>query len=237
MRGMIAFLWLLTIAPVPASAQTNDKLCDIYRNAKPGPARDANMAKVCPKPAKKVVEERRTEGLIKVENTPRAALRPSRPAKPRVPSRGNDEYDLSLISPDVIKKYAENVSIRPLAVNQSGSLYGDPCNGPFIIFFERGSYKITADFEPKLHNIASSYLTCNKSKIVIAGHTDRIGPINWRDRLARARAEVTFKYLRYLLKGFSATFELNSFGSNIVYVATADNVPEFQNRRVEITFE
>ena len=69
--------------------------------------------------------------------------------------------------------------------------------------------------------------------IVVIGHTDTIGALEWNDKLSLARAERVREAL--IAQGLPATrITAAGRGEREPLVTTADNVAEPRNRRVEV---
>ena len=69
--------------------------------------------------------------------------------------------------------------------------------------------------------------------IVVIGHTDTVGALEWNDKLSLARAERVRKAL--VAQGLAAErIQAAGRGEREPLLRTADNVPEPRNRRVEV---
>jgi OOP family OmpA-OmpF porin len=107
--------------------------------------------------------------------------------------------------------------------------------GPFMVFFDAKSDRLTPQAQAILDNAASAYATCGQVRVMIAGHTDRKGPAAASLALSRRTANRVRAYLvtRRIPVGLMTT---QAFGESRPLVDTEDGVAEPQNRRVEITF-
>ncbi|RYD68605.1 MAG: OmpA family protein [Sphingomonadales bacterium] len=107
--------------------------------------------------------------------------------------------------------------------------------GPFVVFFEPDKDTITPSSSAILDNAAQAYRTCADAQVMIAGHTDRKGTDEYNFGLSKRMAANVRAYLagHGVPDGVMTT---EAFGESRPLVATADEVREPQNRRVEITF-
>lgn len=107
--------------------------------------------------------------------------------------------------------------------------------GPFMVFFDQESDKITAQGAAILDNAAEAYRTCGQAQVQIAGHTDRSGDDQANVGLSQRIAMAVRGHLasRGIPEGVMTT---EAFGESRSLVETADGVREPQNRRAEITF-
>jgi OOP family OmpA-OmpF porin len=107
--------------------------------------------------------------------------------------------------------------------------------GPFMVFFDPNSDKLTPQSMAILDNAAAAYQTCGQAQVMIAGHTDRKGRDEYNVGLSQRVATSVRKYLarRGIPDGVMTT---QAFGESRPLVETADGVAEPQNRRAEITF-
>ncbi|MEE4199179.1 OmpA family protein, partial [Erythrobacter sp.] len=110
------------------------------------------------------------------------------------------------------------------------------CNtGPYIVFFEFDESDITADAATILDNAVTAYANCGMASIMLAGHTDTVGPQSYNLDLAARRNDSVQEYLTG--RGIpGGRISSEAFGENDLRVPTADGVRELQNRRVEVTY-
>jgi outer membrane protein OmpA-like peptidoglycan-associated protein len=103
----------------------------------------------------------------------------------------------------------------------------------FRLYFIEGSDKLTAESELQIPLVFSEIKKRPAPDVHVVGHTDRVGVLADNDKLALKRAE---KIRADLIKqGLDAENVLASGrGEREPLVATADEVPEPRNRRVEI---
>lgn len=107
--------------------------------------------------------------------------------------------------------------------------------GPFMVFFDPDSDKLTPQAKAILDVVASSYSTCGEAQVMIGGHTDRKGPDEYNVGLSQRIASTVRAYLasRGIPDGVITT---QAFGESRPLVDTKDGISEPQNRRAEITF-
>ncbi|WP_155644863.1 OmpA family protein, partial [Erythrobacter donghaensis] len=110
------------------------------------------------------------------------------------------------------------------------------CNtGPYIVFFDFDRSDISAEAASILNNAASAYANCGTARVMLAGHTDTAGSVQYNQNLAERRNASVQSYLtgRGVPTGQMMS---QAFGESQPRVPTADGVREPQNRRVEITY-
>ena len=103
----------------------------------------------------------------------------------------------------------------------------------FTVRFEVNSSKLNAEADAVLAQVRQALAGMPAPEVVVTGHTDRVGPLEANDRLSLARANV----VRDILVAAGMDRSLISVagrGEREPLVATADEVAEAANRRVEI---
>jgi outer membrane protein OmpA-like peptidoglycan-associated protein len=110
------------------------------------------------------------------------------------------------------------------------------CNkGPYIVFFDWDKSNITPEAATILDSAVTAYANCDNVPIMLAGHTDRSGSVQYNMGLAERRNASVREYLTGRgIPGGAITAQ--AFGESMPRVPTADGVRELQNRRVEITY-
>ena len=122
----------------------------------------------------------------------------------------------------VQQRYGATLAARP------------PAPVSFTVFFEFGSaVDIAPVFQPTLDKLKSAMGSYPAAEITVIGHTDRVGSLESNDALSLQRAQTVRDLI--LQAGIQPTaLEVAGRGEREPLVPTADDVPEAQNRRVEI---
>lgn len=103
----------------------------------------------------------------------------------------------------------------------------------YMLYFEPGGAKLTAESEAQLAAVVEIAGTRPGGEIVVIGHTDRVGSLEANDTLSRQRAAAIRELL--LARGFVAErVEAVGRGEREPLVTTDDEVDEPRNRRAEI---
>jgi len=103
----------------------------------------------------------------------------------------------------------------------------------FLLYFESGADKLTAESEALLGTILSDLDQFPAGELVVVGHTDRTGSDESNDELSLRRANVVRDIL--VAKGTAGErVQAVGRGEREPLVPTADGVAEPRNRRVEI---
>lgn len=108
--------------------------------------------------------------------------------------------------------------------------------GPFVIFFDTGSTRLTPQATTVLDNFAETWRQLHIGRTVLEGHADRAGPADFNRKLSCARARAVRAYLVAHGLPKSALF-LVGRGEDDPLVETRDGASEPQNRRTELNFE
>jgi len=104
----------------------------------------------------------------------------------------------------------------------------------FNVFFVFDKDELTPESTVQFERIKTELVSRPAPEIVIIGHTDRVGALEYNDALSLKRAEVV--RLALVRAGIAhAQMEVAGRGEREPVVATADEVAEPRNRRVEIT--
>lgn len=103
----------------------------------------------------------------------------------------------------------------------------------YTVQFESNGNQLTAGAEPVLAEMRAALQRLPAAEVIVIGHTDRVGAVEANDRLSLARADG----VRELLVSAGvprAAITVVGRGEREPLVATADEVAEARNRRVEI---
>lgn len=103
----------------------------------------------------------------------------------------------------------------------------------FTLYFREGSDELTAESKIELGKVMAEVAKRPAPDVIVVGHTDRVGSLADNDRLALRRAE---KMRSELLRQGLPTDSVQAAGrgEREPLVATADEVAEAKNRRVEM---
>lgn len=111
-----------------------------------------------------------------------------------------------------------------------------PCNtGPYIVFFDWDESAITAEAANTLDQAVTAYANCGMASVMLAGHTDRSGSVQYNLGLAERRNTSVANYLTG--KGIPGSrISSAALGESQPRVQTPDGVREQENRRVEVNY-
>jgi peptidoglycan-associated lipoprotein len=104
----------------------------------------------------------------------------------------------------------------------------------FVLYFEAGGAKLTADSQAALGKIQDEINNRPVPDISITGHTDTAGDAAANEKLGLDRARFVAKLLA-TAKVDSGKIVVESHGKKNLLVPTPDNTSEPRNRRVEVT--
>lgn len=103
----------------------------------------------------------------------------------------------------------------------------------FTLQFDIGEVAPGADQEAILKQIFASAAARPGAEVQVVGHTDRLGDTAFNDTLSHERADKVREYL--ISRGLAPTLVRATWrGEREPLVATANNVANAQNRRVEV---
>ena len=103
----------------------------------------------------------------------------------------------------------------------------------YIVYFISGKNEITPESQAVVDQMQTDLKTRSAPEIVVVGHTDRVGTVEFNDTLSLERANVMRDLL--IANGISAEhIEAAGRGEREPLVPTEDEVDEPRNRRVEI---
>ena len=103
----------------------------------------------------------------------------------------------------------------------------------YTLYFLEGKDELTQESTVELDKVFSELKRRPLPDIVVIGHTDTVGGLEYNDRLSRARAD----RLREMMVGLGIPpdrITAAGRGKRELLVPTEDNVSEARNRRVEI---
>ena len=103
----------------------------------------------------------------------------------------------------------------------------------FVIPFESNTRTLGPASEPVLAQMRAALALLPAAEMIVTGHTDRVGSVEANDKLSLARAEAVREILVAAGVDRSAISVVGR-GERAPLVATADEVAEARNRRVEI---
>lgn len=104
----------------------------------------------------------------------------------------------------------------------------------FVLYFETGGAVLTAESQAKLPEVLAAVKARTVPDISVVGHTDRVGSnaVNVPISIERAQAVRDLLVKEGIDPGM---IEVTSHGEENPLIATADEVAEPRNRRVEVT--
>src|SRR6266545_61877 len=104
----------------------------------------------------------------------------------------------------------------------------------FVIYFLRDSAEVTPESRERAPALLAEVARRLSPEVVVTGHTDRVGTVEYNDRLSLQRAErVRAELIRLGMD--PARISVEGRGEREPLVATPDEMPEPQNRRVEVS--
>lgn len=118
-------------------------------------------------------------------------------------------------------KFAKALEAQPLAPKR------------FTLYFVEGGDTLTAESQAQVNAIFEEIKQRPAPDLIVVGHTDRVGSVTANDQLAAKRANSVREQL--IKRGIEAeNIHASGRGEREPLVATADEVAEPRNRRVEI---
>lgn len=104
----------------------------------------------------------------------------------------------------------------------------------YVLYFLEGKDELTDESKLELENVFADLKRRPLPDIMVIGHTDTVGAMDFNDRLSRARAERLREMLIAL--GLPADrIQAAGRGERELLIPTADDISEPKNRRVEIS--
>ena len=104
----------------------------------------------------------------------------------------------------------------------------------FVLYFPTGKSVITAESASQLEDIRNAIDQRPAPEVEIVGHTDTVGDAERNDELSIDRANAARLALLTELGISGSAITTSGRGERDLAVATADNVAEARNRRVEL---
>lgn len=104
----------------------------------------------------------------------------------------------------------------------------------FLLYFRSDSTELTPDSAAELPAILATVAARPAADVSIVGHTDRSGSADYNMQLSLQRAQAVRDELAAAGLPLERT-DVTSHGENNPLIATADDVREPRNRRVEVT--
>jgi outer membrane protein OmpA-like peptidoglycan-associated protein len=121
----------------------------------------------------------------------------------------------------------------PAAPTQINPSAGTPPEQSFLIYFDTGRATLTTQGRRVADDAVATFKRNNATHITIAGYADTVGSVRLNEALSRRRAETVRDYL--VAHGVPLSeMAVNWHGERNLAVPTGNNVPQQQNRRVEI---
>ncbi|MCC7340347.1 MAG: OmpA family protein [Bryobacterales bacterium] len=141
----------------------------------------------------------------------------------------------AIIAADVAPGAPVPLSAEEIARRFGSALEGLPAPQlEFILNFELGTEKLTAESEARLTELIQAVRDRRSTDVSIIGHTDTTGSVESNFALGLRRAESVAEILRG--RGLAREFiTVESHGEGDLLIRTADDVKEPRNRRVEVT--
>ena len=103
----------------------------------------------------------------------------------------------------------------------------------FLLYFLGDSDEYTPESKEAFESVSTEIARRKAAEVVVIGHTDRMGPLEYNDTLSLRRAERVRK--DFVDRGVpDSAISVAGRGEREPIVATADEVTEPRNRRVEI---
>jgi len=125
----------------------------------------------------------------------------------------------------------DEAQIREIFGPTIEALPGTPAS--FTLYFLEGKDELTDESKAQLENVFAELKRRPLPDIVVIGHTDSVGSLEFNDQLSRARADRMREML--IQMGLPADrIQAAGRGKREPLIPTDDNVSEPRNRRVEI---
>jgi outer membrane protein OmpA-like peptidoglycan-associated protein len=137
---------------------------------------------------------------------------------------------------------AADADAKPVAVDQKevDQIFGSTLAArpippkSYTLYFQPDSNDLVPDSRAAFEDVFTEIAKRKASEIVITGHTDTMGSVEYNDKLSLARAKSVTKLFTDRGIAPDAIVAVGR-GERELLVPTKDQVPEARNRRVEIT--
>lgn len=103
------------------------------------------------------------------------------------------------------------------------------------VYFAFDKSDLTQESRRKIDALESRVKRADRGEVVIVGHADRSGPVDYNQRLSERRAQAVAEYMN--LPAGTFRVETDAKGETQPAVKTADGVKEQANRRVTISID
>jgi len=145
----------------------------------------------------------------------------------------NTAFGAERIQPDggVVQSTMTRDQVHAIFADAVDALPGRPAS--FTLYFLEGKDELTADSRVELEKVFAELKKRPLPDIMVIGHTDTVGGLDYNDKLSKARAD----RLRDMLVELGIPgqrIQAAGRGKRELLVPTEDNVSEARNRRVEI---
>ncbi len=104
----------------------------------------------------------------------------------------------------------------------------------YTLYFEHDSDALTSESAARAEAVLAEIAARPLADVIVIGHTDRVGDLAYNDALSLQRAE-KLRELLIAKGGDAARIGVAGRGEREPLVPTADEVPEAQNRRAELS--
>jgi len=104
----------------------------------------------------------------------------------------------------------------------------------YTLYFLEGKDELTDESKAELEKVFGDLKRRPLPDIMVIGHTDTVGSLDYNDKLSRARAE-RMREMMVTMGIPPERIQAAGRGKRELLVPTDDNVPEARNRRVEIS--
>jgi outer membrane protein OmpA-like peptidoglycan-associated protein len=121
------------------------------------------------------------------------------------------------------------------STQMSGSTGMEPASGQSIVYFDSGSASLTSTSREELRAALAQQRLGTQTRIQVTGYADSVGAPEVNERLSQRRAEAVAEELAMLGVPREAV-DVAWRGEAQLAVATGDEVPEAENRRVTIQY-